>query len=207
MKPRFANIGNPALRQLYLGDTEPYTPPAEELVIPLNERKSIQTLTEASCRWPIGDPQLADFHFCGRKQDYRLALLRFPCATCLPAAAAAPPRPRGVRARGDRRAAVRRQHWPSPPPSRPLRRRRPKRRLPFETSCALSTRALAEQRGKAGSCGRLPAFFCAPAVLSLNPVLSLPAPDLFRGSKHAWSAPPPFGWLRARSRLRRRRRY
>src|SRR4051794_6082171 len=54
MKPRFANIGNPALRQLYLGDTEPYTPPAEELVIPLNERKSIQTLTEACCRWPIG---------------------------------------------------------------------------------------------------------------------------------------------------------
>src|ERR1700674_351036 len=35
MKPRFANIGNPALRQLYLGDAEPYTPPAEELVIPL----------------------------------------------------------------------------------------------------------------------------------------------------------------------------
>ena len=35
MKPRFANVGNPALRQLYLGDTEPYTPPAEELVIPL----------------------------------------------------------------------------------------------------------------------------------------------------------------------------
>ncbi|HKD56708.1 MAG TPA: GcrA family cell cycle regulator, partial [Hyphomicrobiaceae bacterium] len=32
MKPRFSNIGNPALRQLYLGDTEPYTPPAEELV-------------------------------------------------------------------------------------------------------------------------------------------------------------------------------
>jgi len=67
MKPRFANIGNPALRQLYLGDTEPYTPPAEELVIPLNERKSIQTLTEASCRWPIGDPSENEFHFCGRK--------------------------------------------------------------------------------------------------------------------------------------------
>ena len=68
MKPRFSNIGNPALRQLYLGDTEPYTPPAEELVIPLNERRSIQTLTETCCRWPIGDPQIADFHFCGRKK-------------------------------------------------------------------------------------------------------------------------------------------
>ena len=68
MKPRFANIGNPALRNLYLGDTEPYTPPAEELEIPLNERKYIQTLTECDCRWPIGDPQTADFHFCGKNK-------------------------------------------------------------------------------------------------------------------------------------------
>ena len=45
MKPRFANIGNPALRQLYLGDTEPYTPPAEELVIPLNERTTALSKT------------------------------------------------------------------------------------------------------------------------------------------------------------------
>jgi GcrA cell cycle regulator len=68
MKPRFANIGNPALRQLYLGDTEPYAPPAEELVIPPAERKYIQTLTETCCRWPIGDPQHSDFHFCGKKK-------------------------------------------------------------------------------------------------------------------------------------------
>jgi len=69
MKPRLSNnMGNPALRSLYLGDTEPYVPPAEELVIPLNERKYIQTLTESCCRWPIGDPQLADFHFCGKKK-------------------------------------------------------------------------------------------------------------------------------------------
>jgi GcrA cell cycle regulator len=66
LKPRFANIGNPALRNLYLGDTEPYSPPAEELEIPTAERKYIQTLTELSCRWPIGDPQHADFHFCGK---------------------------------------------------------------------------------------------------------------------------------------------
>src|SRR5437588_12558088 len=78
MKPRFANIGNPALRQLYLGDAQIYTPPAEELVIPLNERKSIQTLTEACCRWPIGDPQLADFHFCGRKKVTGLPYCELP---------------------------------------------------------------------------------------------------------------------------------
>ena len=67
-KPRFASVGNPAFRNLYLADTEPYVPPAEELVIPLNERKYIQTLTELCCRWPIGDPQQADFHFCGKKK-------------------------------------------------------------------------------------------------------------------------------------------
>lgn len=66
MKPRFANVGNSALRNLYLGDNEPYTPPAEELEIPLKERKYIQTLSENCCRWPIGDPQQADFHFCGK---------------------------------------------------------------------------------------------------------------------------------------------
>lgn len=38
----------------------------EELVIPLEERASILSLKESSCRWPIGDPQHEDFHFCGR---------------------------------------------------------------------------------------------------------------------------------------------
>lgn len=65
MKPRFAQTGNPAVRALYL-DAEGYVPPTEEIEIPLAERKTIQTLTECSCRWPIGDPQLPDFHFCGR---------------------------------------------------------------------------------------------------------------------------------------------
>lgn len=63
-KPRFSQIGNPALRQLYLGDTEPYVPPAEELVIPMEDRRQIATLTETNCRWPIGDPRHMDFHFC-----------------------------------------------------------------------------------------------------------------------------------------------
>lgn len=65
-KPRFATSGNPALRALYQPDADAYMPPVEELVIPLAERKTIQTLTECSCRWPIGDPQAADFHFCGK---------------------------------------------------------------------------------------------------------------------------------------------
>jgi GcrA cell cycle regulator len=69
-KQRFgAPIGNQAFRSLYLGDSgEPYVPPAEELVIPMGERKYIQTLTDSCCRWPIGDPQQPEFHFCGRKK-------------------------------------------------------------------------------------------------------------------------------------------
>ena len=43
-------------------------PPVEELIIPLAERKYIQTLVECGCRWPIGDPQMADFHFCGKNK-------------------------------------------------------------------------------------------------------------------------------------------
>ena len=65
-KPRYPVAGNPTVRGLFEG--EAYVPPAEELVIPLAERKSIQTLTECSCRWPIGDPQMADFHFCGKSK-------------------------------------------------------------------------------------------------------------------------------------------
>jgi GcrA cell cycle regulator len=68
VKSRFGTVGNPALRALYHPDAEAYVPPAEELEIPLAERKTIQMLTETSCRWPIGDPQTPDFHFCNRSK-------------------------------------------------------------------------------------------------------------------------------------------
>ena len=45
---------------------EPFNRTFEELVIPLEERASILSLKETSCRWPIGDPQHEDFHFCGK---------------------------------------------------------------------------------------------------------------------------------------------
>ncbi|MCC0007602.1 MAG: GcrA cell cycle regulator [Hyphomicrobiaceae bacterium] len=74
---RFAQVGNPALRALYQPDAEPFVPSQEELVIPLKERKSIQTLTECNCRWPIGDPQHADFHFCGKTKVAGLPYCEF----------------------------------------------------------------------------------------------------------------------------------
>ena len=65
-KPRFAAIGNVALRPQFTLDAEPFVPTYEELDIPLAERKTLLDLLEGSCRWPIGDPQHADFHFCNR---------------------------------------------------------------------------------------------------------------------------------------------
>jgi len=75
-KPRFASVGNTALRALYQ-ESEPFVAPVEELEIPLNERRTIQTLEESSCRWPIGDPQEADFHFCGRNKVTGLPYCEF----------------------------------------------------------------------------------------------------------------------------------
>jgi GcrA cell cycle regulator len=67
-KSRFQSQGNPAVRNLYQLDAEPFVPSVEELDIPLKERRTIATLTDCSCRWPIGDPQMADFHFCNRNK-------------------------------------------------------------------------------------------------------------------------------------------
>jgi hypothetical protein len=36
------------------------------LVIPLHERKTLLQLEDTDCRWGIGDPKDADFHFCGK---------------------------------------------------------------------------------------------------------------------------------------------
>lgn len=76
-KSRFGAPGNSVVRALYSPEIEPYISPVEELVIPMAERKSIQTLTECSCRWPIGDPQLADFHFCGKDKVMGLPYCEF----------------------------------------------------------------------------------------------------------------------------------
>ncbi|MBN8911142.1 MAG: hypothetical protein J0H65_03615 [Rhizobiales bacterium] len=46
--------------------------PIQDPVIPVGQRKTMETLMPGDCRWPIGDPQLSGFHFCGsRKVDGR----------------------------------------------------------------------------------------------------------------------------------------
>jgi GcrA cell cycle regulator len=72
---RFPSPPNSPLQSLY--QAEPFQPSAEELDIPLAERKTIQTLLECHCRWPIGDPQMADFHFCGKQKVTGLPYCEF----------------------------------------------------------------------------------------------------------------------------------
>ncbi len=35
---------------------------------PAARRRTMATLQPDECRWPIGDPQLPDFHFCGERK-------------------------------------------------------------------------------------------------------------------------------------------
>jgi GcrA cell cycle regulator len=67
-RQRVSHVGNTAFRQMLESDATAHTPIVEEIEIPLAERKTLQDLTEGMCRWPIGDPQMADFHFCGRNK-------------------------------------------------------------------------------------------------------------------------------------------
>ena len=47
---------------------KPRVEPIAELV-PISQRATILTLTERTCKWPIGDPAADDFYFCGRQSD------------------------------------------------------------------------------------------------------------------------------------------
>ena len=78
--PRFPNHGD-AMRSLSGLPVDPNSEAifnrVDELVIPLEERKSILTLKESSCRWPIGDPQHEEFHFCGKDKSHGVAYCEF----------------------------------------------------------------------------------------------------------------------------------
>ena len=56
--------GNTALAHVYEYEVES-EPELVENVIPIGQRRTLLELTEATCRWPIGDPGGSDFFFCG----------------------------------------------------------------------------------------------------------------------------------------------
>ena len=73
----FGTRGNVALKPVYEEEIEPAPAPIEELYIPPAERATILTLKEAMCRWPIGDPQESEFHFCGKRKVVGLPYCEF----------------------------------------------------------------------------------------------------------------------------------
>ncbi len=80
---RYASQGNNALKHVFdndgVGLSDHHMSPVEELVIPLEERASIMSLTADMCRWPIGDPTEKDFHFCGRDKIAGTPYCEFHC--------------------------------------------------------------------------------------------------------------------------------
>ncbi|MBV9260712.1 MAG: GcrA cell cycle regulator, partial [Pseudolabrys sp.] len=52
--------GNTALAYDYAVEPEP-----ELIEIPIEQRKTLLQLNDATCRWPVGDPGSTDFFFCG----------------------------------------------------------------------------------------------------------------------------------------------
>ena len=74
MKDRRMNsapmIGATALKISEEVEREAYVAPqVTELFIPLEQRLSLLQLSETTCKWPIGDPLLPDFYFCGQHSD------------------------------------------------------------------------------------------------------------------------------------------
>lgn len=50
--------------------SEAHEPAAqEERMLEPSQRATVLTLTEHTCKWPIGDPGRPGFHFCGRGAD------------------------------------------------------------------------------------------------------------------------------------------
>jgi GcrA cell cycle regulator len=62
--------GATALKMSEELDVEAYVAPeVAEIFIPPEQRISLLQLTEETCKWPIGDPLLPDFYFCGRHSN------------------------------------------------------------------------------------------------------------------------------------------
>ncbi len=51
--------------------------PAAEIEPPAFEKVTILSLTENTCKWPVGDPGKPDFFFCGRKSDVGIPYCAF----------------------------------------------------------------------------------------------------------------------------------
>ena len=66
LPPQAHARGNPALAHALDIEMEP-DPIAYDNIVPMGQRLSLLQLSEATCHWPIGDPETENFFFCGGK--------------------------------------------------------------------------------------------------------------------------------------------
>jgi GcrA cell cycle regulator len=63
-------IGATALKISEDLEVEAYVAPqVQELFIPVEQRLTLLQLSEQTCKWPIGDPLLPEFYFCGQHSE------------------------------------------------------------------------------------------------------------------------------------------
>lgn len=65
VRPRTRHVATSLLAAAALGRSPGYVEPVIDIVIPVEQRRSLVELTDKTCRWPIGDPGKEDFYFCG----------------------------------------------------------------------------------------------------------------------------------------------
>jgi GcrA cell cycle regulator len=78
-KPRPSAPHRPSARTFIAGNTAlkahalpaprrlPAAIPAEDVVVPISLNRSLMDLNDSMCKWPIGDPGVDGFGFCGHK--------------------------------------------------------------------------------------------------------------------------------------------
>jgi GcrA cell cycle regulator len=60
------SVGATALQTEYSTDIEPVvTRTVADVVVPISRKLELVELTERTCKWPVGDPLLPGFNFCG----------------------------------------------------------------------------------------------------------------------------------------------
>lgn len=66
-QPRPMTVGNTALKVAPTPHPRRVAIPIEDVVVPIPLRATILTLSDRTCKWPIGDPAEEGFCFCGHE--------------------------------------------------------------------------------------------------------------------------------------------
>ncbi|MGS4885123.1 MAG: GcrA family cell cycle regulator [Labrenzia sp.] len=61
-----------------VAEVQPVAEPIAD-VVPMSKRATILTLTERTCKWPIGDPATEDFYFCGQVSEAGVPYCPYHC--------------------------------------------------------------------------------------------------------------------------------